>query len=432
MDVNLELRESASLVESNGDGTFLMHLIRPCVGKGRGRHLYEADMLARDAGVFTGWKMYVDHEDPQARAKRGGLPRSVRELGGRVVESWWDPSVPAEGRFEQGAVVGRVKPTPFMRELVEADPDIVGVSINARATAVKPTVRNGQRVMLVEGIARDPAGSVDWVTEVGAGGKVLALRESVAQESLDSDLIDAMSRDEFLAYLEDRRPDLAEQFAEAAAEPDGDDEDDDDEDDGGKGRKCKSCGKRGCKGHSEVMESNEEDEMTPEQIREALQSPEARALIEAAVADAVAGSLEQVRAGVLYEARADFDRSLLLRDLRDAAHAQIAEAGLPEAFAASARAKFDLTPIGATEALDVMPVLRESDGGQEVEKDEFAVLREAVSAEIEAQKALVRAAGAPTLVEGLGDGAEEDEKAEAPAKPETRHLQSIIQECRAS
>jgi hypothetical protein len=104
---DLCLTESVSVTEAGvqGDGTVLMHLIRPCVGRGRGRHLYTPEMLEANASKFSGWKMYLNHLSEAARRALGGLPRDIRDTGGIVVESFWDPDVPAEGRFGKGAVL---------------------------------------------------------------------------------------------------------------------------------------------------------------------------------------------------------------------------------------------------------------------------------------------------------------------------------------
>ena len=71
-------------------------IIRPGLGRGRGRHLYEAAMLEENARKFSGWKMYVDHLSPEARKAAGGLPRSMRDLGGIIMESHWDATIPAD------------------------------------------------------------------------------------------------------------------------------------------------------------------------------------------------------------------------------------------------------------------------------------------------------------------------------------------------
>lgn len=153
------------------DGAVKLHIIRPCSGKGRGRHVYEAAMLQREADKFAGWPMYIDHESPEQVRANGGLPPSITRLGGEVLESWWDPSIPASGRFGQGAVSAWVMPSPWMEKMIERFPRQVQASVNTFATGTKP--RRGPGNVLehvVEGFVDE--GSVDWVTRAGAGGGI--------------------------------------------------------------------------------------------------------------------------------------------------------------------------------------------------------------------------------------------------------------------
>jgi hypothetical protein len=182
----LELQESLASRPSplNADGTVNIHVIRPTIGQGLGRHKYTADMLRENAEVFSGWKMYIDHQSPEAKKAAGGLPRSIHDLGGRILESYWDESVPAEGRYGQGAVVARVKPVGQVKKLIEEDPELLEASIRAKATEVHPEVVEGEQVWVVEGISQSPPGSVDWVTEGGAGGRVADLIEGLVVEDV--------------------------------------------------------------------------------------------------------------------------------------------------------------------------------------------------------------------------------------------------------
>ena len=94
----LRLSETVTLSEGalQPDGTVVLDLLRPCTGRGRGRHLYKPEMLRENAHKLSGWKMFVDHESEEARRKAGGLPRSIRDIGGRIIESLWNPNVPAD------------------------------------------------------------------------------------------------------------------------------------------------------------------------------------------------------------------------------------------------------------------------------------------------------------------------------------------------
>ena len=131
------------------------------------------------------------------------------------MESYWDGNVPADESkgFGQGAVVGWSLPTPFIRDLAENDPELVEASISANATGVQPTMRDGRRAWLVEGI--EDHGSVDWVTEAGAGGRVVQLMEAAYKEDGMS-LLENMTDEEFVAYVEEVRPHLLAEADSAA------------------------------------------------------------------------------------------------------------------------------------------------------------------------------------------------------------------------
>jgi len=413
MDEDLTLRESATLVEGVADdGTVLLHLIRPCVGRGRGRHVYEADMLEENAHKFQGWKMYVDHQSPEARKAQGGLPRSIRDLGGRILESWWDPSVPANDRFGRGAVVGRAKPTPFVRSLVESDPELVETSINSMATGVKPVMRDGKRALLVEGI--QPKGSVDWVTEAGAGGKVVALMEASVAED---EALDALDDDDLRAYIEETRPGLVVEAAKTTTSTKSDDGDGKDsegsgDDDGelealvaklckkGMPRKmAEKVAKRQMAGSVKEHAGEDEDmgEITGEMLAEAVRSPEFTSALREVVEAAVEERMEEERDLWRAEARADADRQVELRDYRDAAHAKINEAKLPDALAAQLRDEFTLVEGVPTPRLDVTDEY--SADGDRVKLAQEA-LNEAVEESIAKARELLGALN-PTLVEGM-------------------------------
>jgi hypothetical protein len=60
-------------------GRVPLHIIRPGIGKGRGRHLYEARMLEEAAPTFAGWKQFLNHLSPEAKKAAAGLPRDIRD-----------------------------------------------------------------------------------------------------------------------------------------------------------------------------------------------------------------------------------------------------------------------------------------------------------------------------------------------------------------
>jgi hypothetical protein len=466
----VELRESISLLETvgenalfNEDGTITIHIIRPGIGRGRGKHLYEAEMLKDNAHKFGNWKMYVDHLSPEARKAAGGLPRSIRDLGGRIVEAWWDDSVPADPvrGYGQGAVVGRSKPTPFVRELIENDPEIVEASISATATAVRPVVRDGQKVWLVEGI--EDRGSVDWVTEAGAGGRVAALLEAAIHDEIDVDavLLDSMSDDDLLAYVREQRPNLAEgagtmaKADEKETYPE-DSAGDKTEDMGEIAKRVKELVAKGMPekmamaiakkeaakemdGASDVKESADESpaeaeaaieepaeteavevEVEVEAVEEAEATEEVQeAITSDAFAEALRGSadaqlfvtelveaqLDAERDAIRAEARADAERHIELRDLRDEAHNLIAESRMPESWQEALKTKFSLVEGAPTEALDVADVVNEEGI---VIREAVEVLRDSVAAEIASDRKRL-AEAAPTRVRNQGPSTSEDE-----------------------
>jgi hypothetical protein len=383
---DLVIREAAvsgTRPEAQADGRVKIHIMRPCVGRGRGRHLYTAAMLQENAHKFTGWPMYVDHLSTEARKAAGGLPRSLRDIGGWIEESWWDASVPAdpERGFGQGAVVATATPFGLAEELIRRSPKIVKTSISTSATGARPTMHDGQRVMLVEGIA--DTGSVDWVTEAGAGGEVVALMEAAYDDLVEAgNALATLDDEQFQEYLNRERPELVEALTgDAEVEvTDGDDIKNTDDAQGG-------------------------DDMgvTPEALREALESDEGQALLEAILNEKapalIEARLDQERTVIRAEAEAIANRRVDLRDMRDAAHAQIEEAKLPASWKDALKAEFDLSESGEpTASLDVVEDY--DDEGTTIKSAKVA-LRESVAARIKSQKTLLQEAR-PTRVSGLG------------------------------
>lgn len=414
----LDLQEAvASPPSVQNDGTLLLQLIRPCLGRGKGRHVYEADMLRQNADVFAGWKMYVDHQSESERKALGGLPRSVNHLGGIVLESYWDESVPPQGRFGQGAVMGKVRPVPKVLELARLHPSLVESSINARATGVKPVQREGKQAWLVEGIEKK--GTVDWVTEGGAGGAIVGLLEAEfsTPEEEEAALFDSLTDEELRARLEVERPGV---LAEAAPAGDGDDGDehkalcakyvkagmDPKMADKVARRRLASKGKKAQEAAEQPETDNEGGDVTKvtaEEIKEAIVTdPEVAQVIKDLVEAGIAGARDEIATQARAQAYADTDRLIEVRDLRDMAHRRIEEAKLPAAFAAKAKAQFELVEGAPTDALDVWETTDDETG--EVTQSAEEALLAAVEAAIDEQRALV-ASLKPTRVTGQGPGA---------------------------
>ena len=339
----LELQESLASRPSalQGDGTVLIHVIRPTIGQGLGRHKYSADMLRENADVFTGWKMYIDHQSPEAKKAAGGLPRSIRDLGGRILESWWDESVPAEGRFGQGAVVAKVKPVVQVKRLIEEDPELLEASIRAKATEVHQSVEDGEQVWVVEGIRQNPPGSVDWVSEGGAGGRIADLIEGLV--STDEDENESAEGG-----------DVVEQLEEALRDPES--------------------------GASRAVR-----ELVAERTAAAIKKQDEQHQKD--LAEARAEAAEEARKETL----AEVERQIELRDLRDEAQKMISEAALPSKAEAKLLSEYSLGE-------EVSPKL-----DQQATEDKSALdaLRESVETDIREARELI-AEVAPAMVEGQG------------------------------
>lgn len=386
----LRLQESVASPTSplGEDGTVVINVIRPTVGLGRGRHLYEAKMLQEHAGIFgehkedggavPGWRMFADHEAPQAIKARGGLPRPIQHMGGRIEESWWNPDVPAEGRYGQGAVQARVRPVGMVRALLEEDPKILEASINAEATGVHPGDSDGQRVWVVEGIQN--GGSVDWVSEGGAGGKVVELMEAMIEEYAEGDaddplaVLESLTDDELRDYVASKRQGLIE----AAG------------------------------GENESPKGGEK--LDPNELKEAIADPDSgvsevlTTLVEARVRE----GQDEIRA----EAKAEADRQVQLRDMRDAAGRIIEATDLPDLWKADLASRFTLKEGKPTLGLDQHD---EVDDSGEVTKSAEDFLTEAVEAAIESDRKKLAEAN-PTRIWGQGGAGEGD--GDKPAAPE--------------
>lgn len=167
----VESADSATPPSNRDPLTLDVQLIRPGWGNARDKNFYSREVLARDAKVFEGAKMYAtDHVDSE---------KSVRTEVSRV-----DRIV---GFSPTGAPIARV--TVFDPAFAEAVRnrqkagllETLECSILAQGRTRAGEVE-GQRGNIVESITA--AHSVDWVTKAGAGGKALRLSEAAAPTEL--------------------------------------------------------------------------------------------------------------------------------------------------------------------------------------------------------------------------------------------------------
>jgi hypothetical protein len=179
----------------NSDGIGKAALIRPCVSRGKRVKghppIYTPTMLEGAAPVFTGWPMYLDHVPPELAAIAAKQGRSVKELGGQVVRPYFEKlfvqEYDADFGYQPGAILAEIWATQYLRGLVGENPNLLHTSIAAWPTSGKvgPAPWNPKiRGMVIEGIRRQPQGSVDFVPRGGAGGRLLL----EGQEELDPDL----------------------------------------------------------------------------------------------------------------------------------------------------------------------------------------------------------------------------------------------------
>jgi hypothetical protein len=168
----------------NSDGIGKAVVIRPCISRGRRIRglapIYTPQMLEANAGVFNGWPMFMDHVPPELAEKMAKYGRSVKELGGQVVKGWWGRDFvhedDAQYGYQKGAVLAEIWATPFIRQTVGENANLLHTSINAWPKSGKPGPvpwRSGMKGMVIEGIRRQPQGSLDFVVRGGAGGRLL-------------------------------------------------------------------------------------------------------------------------------------------------------------------------------------------------------------------------------------------------------------------
>jgi len=179
--------------EGIADGILPIRIIVPGFNSSKNRHYSEAAVA--DAGrIFEGSKMYADH---QTEAEEEAMPeRSIKN---------WVATLKETKVSESGNAIGVAHiHAGWFQEMVSnlykaGNLGQLGTSINCLGKGSKQTI-DGTDTISVEGLERGNFGSVDFVTEAGAGGQA-GLRESAHDSFLDVELVD-------LATLREARPDL--------------------------------------------------------------------------------------------------------------------------------------------------------------------------------------------------------------------------------
>lgn len=167
------------------DGTAYLKLIAP--GHGSSGY-YSSEVLKRDGPkVFkSGTKNYWNH---QTAAEEAARPEGdLRDLASVLTE---------DAHYEENGPAGaglyaRAEVQPAFRSSVDSLAKHIGVSIRASGKAREGVAPDGKKCPIIEQLTR--ATSVDYVTEPGAGGKILQLFEAARdsrQSQQEEDPMDA-------------------------------------------------------------------------------------------------------------------------------------------------------------------------------------------------------------------------------------------------
>lgn len=159
----IPIRLSARIDEA-GSGVYEVKAI--AAGRGSSGY-YGADMLERAAHLFDNVQMFWNHPSADEEANRP--ERSLRDLAGIFTNARYDTAPDGPGVYGIARVFA-----PF-REAVREMAPYIGLSIYGFGTS-EPGEVDGEPVDMV---TLEEIRSVDFVTLPGAGGKVLALFESM-------------------------------------------------------------------------------------------------------------------------------------------------------------------------------------------------------------------------------------------------------------
>ena len=193
-----KLTEAGGLsLDPRGTGRMLVKIID--VGEGSSAiYTSEALRLAESERVFrAGTHMYLDHAAWESERRDPGGNRSVRDLASVLTsDARWDE--------QQQALVAEAEAMPTYADLLEGLAPHVGLSISAVAEVDPPETPGGlpvaKRILGAE--------SVDWVTNAGRGGAVMAILESAG-----------ISKPLAEAATDDRRDQLQRAIRAAHADP---------------------------------------------------------------------------------------------------------------------------------------------------------------------------------------------------------------------
>lgn len=180
------------------DGTMLARFISP--GQGASAY-YEKEQLIRDAPLFKGAHVYINH--PSKSEAQDRPERDWIMLAGEITEV---PTFRPQGPAGPG-LYGPMRIVPSWQSLIKEKASLSGMSLRAHGSKVIKD-KGGQKVMVAEKFL--PGLSVDVVTVAGAGGKILPLveagmeraRQSVTKWMQDAEFIESDGRSEEERFIE--------------------------------------------------------------------------------------------------------------------------------------------------------------------------------------------------------------------------------------
>jgi len=174
---------------ANGPLVITAKLINPGWGNKRDNNYYSREMLARDANVFVGAKMYeTDHRQLDKSTK--SWVSTVR----KIVKFLPNGAPVAEVVIHNPDFAQRV------RNLDEAGMlSQLPASILANGTARKGEI-DGRKGRIIESITE--ARSVDWVTKAGAGGQAMEIVSESEPDNVTEDIMAEKATEEKTVIVE--------------------------------------------------------------------------------------------------------------------------------------------------------------------------------------------------------------------------------------
>lgn len=174
------VEEQVQLVERaiGADGMVRIKLIKPGWGSSG---YYGEDVLKRDGPRIwpKGTKMYADH--PTIAEERDRPERSIKDIAAVFAQDpvWENDTKHGAGLYTRAKVVDTWKPS------IEALIGTIDTSIRASGKGSEGE-REGRRGTIVEQLTKGL--SVDFVTNGGAGGKLISLAESARSRHVEEDM----------------------------------------------------------------------------------------------------------------------------------------------------------------------------------------------------------------------------------------------------